>query len=121
MKLGSFDVIVGMDWLSKHRAEIVCSEKFIRIPLQSGETLQVYGEKPSRGLKLMSCTQAQKYICKKYIAFLATIVEKKSDGKRIQDVPIVRKYPEVFPMIYPVFLPFVQLNFASISFPVQHP
>ncbi|KAD5960467.1 hypothetical protein E3N88_11939 [Mikania micrantha] len=38
MTLGSFEVIVGMDWLSKNNAEIVCSEKLIRIPLPSGET-----------------------------------------------------------------------------------
>ncbi|GJZ49752.1 putative reverse transcriptase domain-containing protein [Tanacetum coccineum] len=34
---GSFDVIVGMDWLSKHKAEIVCHEKVVRIPLESDE------------------------------------------------------------------------------------
>ncbi|GJS35070.1 putative reverse transcriptase domain-containing protein [Tanacetum coccineum] len=32
---GSFDVIVGMDWLSEHKAEIVCHEKVVRIPLES--------------------------------------------------------------------------------------
>ncbi|GJV04173.1 putative reverse transcriptase domain-containing protein [Tanacetum coccineum] len=33
---GSFDVIVGMDWLSKNKAEIVCHEKVVRIPLEGG-------------------------------------------------------------------------------------
>ncbi|GKE68971.1 hypothetical protein Tco_1527043, partial [Tanacetum coccineum] len=33
----SFDVIVRMDWLSKHKAEIVCHEKVVRIPLAKGE------------------------------------------------------------------------------------
>ncbi|GKB26654.1 putative reverse transcriptase domain-containing protein [Tanacetum coccineum] len=42
---GSFDVIVGMDWLSKHKAEIICHEKVVRIPLRNGETLRVVGEK----------------------------------------------------------------------------
>ncbi|GKB55669.1 putative reverse transcriptase domain-containing protein [Tanacetum coccineum] len=37
----SFDVIVGMDWLSKNKAEIVCHEKVVRIPLKSGEILRV--------------------------------------------------------------------------------
>ncbi|GKE17357.1 putative reverse transcriptase domain-containing protein [Tanacetum coccineum] len=31
---GSFDVIVGMDWLSKNKAEIVCHEKVVRIPME---------------------------------------------------------------------------------------
>ncbi|KAI3717764.1 hypothetical protein L1987_69578 [Smallanthus sonchifolius] len=38
---GSFDVIVGMDWLSKNQAEIICREKIVRIPLPGGETLSV--------------------------------------------------------------------------------
>ncbi|KAD4585647.1 hypothetical protein E3N88_23248 [Mikania micrantha] len=37
MQLGSFDLIVGMDWLSKHYAEIVCYEKYIRIPIKEGK------------------------------------------------------------------------------------
>ncbi|GKA92233.1 putative reverse transcriptase domain-containing protein, partial [Tanacetum coccineum] len=41
---GSFDVIVGMDWLSKNKAEIVCHEKVVRIPLEGGEVLRVQGE-----------------------------------------------------------------------------
>ncbi|GKE62501.1 reverse transcriptase domain-containing protein, partial [Tanacetum coccineum] len=41
---GSFDVIVGMDWLSKLRAKIVCFEKIVQIPLSNGENLEVHGE-----------------------------------------------------------------------------
>ncbi|GJY72590.1 putative reverse transcriptase domain-containing protein [Tanacetum coccineum] len=40
-RLGSFDVIVGMDWLSYHRAVIDCYEKIVRIPLPNGEILEV--------------------------------------------------------------------------------
>ncbi|KAI3815663.1 hypothetical protein L1987_15341 [Smallanthus sonchifolius] len=42
MPLGSFDIIIGMDWLSNHHAEVICFEKCIRIPLPSGETLRVF-------------------------------------------------------------------------------
>ncbi|GJT44712.1 hypothetical protein Tco_0953427 [Tanacetum coccineum] len=38
---GSFDVIVGMDWLSKRKFVIVCHEKVVRIPLEGDEILQV--------------------------------------------------------------------------------
>ncbi|KAD0553100.1 hypothetical protein E3N88_44081 [Mikania micrantha] len=70
MTLGSFEVVVGMDWLSKNHAEIVCLEKLIRIPLPSGEMMQVYGEKPCCGLKIVSCIKARKYLKKKYFAFI---------------------------------------------------
>ncbi|GKB59995.1 reverse transcriptase domain-containing protein [Tanacetum coccineum] len=43
---GSFNVIVRMDWLSRHKAEIVCHEKVVRIPLLNGEMLRVLGERP---------------------------------------------------------------------------
>ncbi|GJW56738.1 putative reverse transcriptase domain-containing protein [Tanacetum coccineum] len=41
---GSFDVIMGMDWLSNHKAVIVCHEKVVRIPLENGKLLVVHGE-----------------------------------------------------------------------------
>ena len=45
VELGSFDVIVGMDWLAAHKAEIACSEKHVRIPLENGKALVIQGEK----------------------------------------------------------------------------
>ncbi|GKA22171.1 hypothetical protein Tco_0708133 [Tanacetum coccineum] len=41
---GSFDVIVGMDWLSKRKFVIVCHEKVVRIPLEGDEILWVHGK-----------------------------------------------------------------------------
>nr|GEY41225.1 reverse transcriptase domain-containing protein [Tanacetum cinerariifolium] len=38
IKLGSFDVVIGMDWLSKYHAKIICNEKVVHIPI-NGETL----------------------------------------------------------------------------------
>ncbi|GKB76869.1 reverse transcriptase domain-containing protein [Tanacetum coccineum] len=47
IKLGSFDVIIGMDWLFKYHARIICDEKVVHIPID-GETLiiQVVREFP---------------------------------------------------------------------------
>lgn len=83
MQLGSFDVIVGMDWLAKNGAEIICHEKYIRIPLLDNQVLNIYGEKPSKGLKLITVTKAQKYLRKNYVAILSHIVEKKKEEKTI--------------------------------------
>ncbi|GJW04869.1 putative reverse transcriptase domain-containing protein [Tanacetum coccineum] len=48
---GSFDVIVGMNWLLKYRAKIVCHEKIVRIPFPNGEVLKVHEEWPEGKLK----------------------------------------------------------------------
>ncbi|GKC76087.1 hypothetical protein Tco_1126861, partial [Tanacetum coccineum] len=42
---GSFDVIVGIDWLSKRKFVIVCYEKVVRIPLEGDEILRVHGNR----------------------------------------------------------------------------
>ncbi|GJV40805.1 putative reverse transcriptase domain-containing protein [Tanacetum coccineum] len=47
---GSFDVILEIDWLSKHKVEIVFHEKVVRIPLASGKVLQVQGERTEENL-----------------------------------------------------------------------
>ncbi|GJX03603.1 putative reverse transcriptase domain-containing protein [Tanacetum coccineum] len=42
---GSFDVIVGMDWLSQHKAVIVCHEKVVELPVEDGRILRAYEER----------------------------------------------------------------------------
>ncbi|KAI3809203.1 hypothetical protein L1987_25173 [Smallanthus sonchifolius] len=121
MQLGSFDIIIGMDWLSSHHAEVVCFEKCIRIPLPSGDTLKVFGEKPCSGLKLMSCTTARKYLRKKYLAFLAHVVQKEDKEKSIQDIPIIRDFPEVFPEDLSGLPPVRQVEFRIDLIPGANP
>ncbi|GKB47187.1 putative reverse transcriptase domain-containing protein, partial [Tanacetum coccineum] len=65
VELGIFDVIVGMDWLAKHHAVIVCDEKTVRIPYRD-EVLIVHGDncdktKKSK-LSIISCTKTHKYM-----------------------------------------------------------
>ncbi|GJZ32758.1 putative reverse transcriptase domain-containing protein [Tanacetum coccineum] len=49
IKLGSFDVIIIMDWLSKYHARIICDEKVIHIPI-NGETLIIRDDQNLPGL-----------------------------------------------------------------------
>ncbi|GKC80254.1 putative reverse transcriptase domain-containing protein [Tanacetum coccineum] len=48
---GSFNVVIGMDWLSKLRAKIVCYEKIVQISLSNRANLEVHGEQPKGNLK----------------------------------------------------------------------
>ncbi|GJU05282.1 hypothetical protein Tco_1121712 [Tanacetum coccineum] len=51
----SFNVIIGMDWLSNHKAAIFCYDKVVRIPLLDGKVLRVLGERPEeKARRLMS-------------------------------------------------------------------
>ncbi|GJV34182.1 putative reverse transcriptase domain-containing protein [Tanacetum coccineum] len=104
IKMGSFDVIIGMDWLSKYQAVIVCAEKIVHVPY-GNETLIICGDGSNQGnetrLSIISCTKTQKYLLKGCQVFLAHVTTKKaedkSEEKRLEDVPIIRDFPEVFP------------------------
>ncbi|GKA51168.1 putative reverse transcriptase domain-containing protein [Tanacetum coccineum] len=74
---GSFDVIIGMDWLSNYKAEIICHEKVVRIPLPDGKVLRVLGERPEEKARLL--------------------MSAKASDKKQEEIVVVRDFPEVFP------------------------
>ncbi|GKF38289.1 putative reverse transcriptase domain-containing protein, partial [Tanacetum coccineum] len=65
VELGSFDVIIGMDWLRRCHAVIVCDEKLVRIPYRN-ETLIFRSNESNNGresrLTIISCSRAQEYM-----------------------------------------------------------
>ncbi|GJR26694.1 hypothetical protein Tco_1102926 [Tanacetum coccineum] len=83
---------------------IICDEKIVRI-LYDDEILIIQGDRSDgrseSRLNIISCTKIQKDIQKGYYVFLAHIIEnkmeKKSEDKRLEDLPIVRNFSEVFP------------------------
>ncbi|GJY85518.1 hypothetical protein Tco_0499544 [Tanacetum coccineum] len=100
VELGSFDVIIGMD----------CDK----------------GKKSK--LSIISCTKTQKYIKRGCLIFLAQITKKETEDKleekRIEDVPIIRDFSEVFPEDFPGLLPMRQVEFqidlVSGAAPMAH-
>ncbi|XP_076898124.1 uncharacterized protein LOC143551612 [Bidens hawaiensis] len=94
MQMGSFDVILAMDWLTLNRAEVVCFEKFLRILLKNGRVIKDFGDTPTSKFNLMSGFQAQCYLRKKYIAFVALVVEKERKEKKTSDILIMRNFPD---------------------------
>ncbi|GJZ24851.1 putative ribonuclease H-like domain-containing protein [Tanacetum coccineum] len=74
---GSFDVIIGMDWLSNYKAKIICHEKVVRIPLSDGKVLRVLGERPEEKARLLMSVKANE--------------------RKQEEIVMVRDFPEVFP------------------------
>ncbi|GJY95610.1 putative reverse transcriptase domain-containing protein [Tanacetum coccineum] len=104
VELGSFDVIIGMDWLSKYHAVIECAEKIVRIPW-GNETLIVHGDGSNHGngtrLSIISCTKTHKYLLKGHNVFLAHVTTKETKDKlgekRLEDelnkLAVKNRYP----------------------------
>ncbi|GKG14776.1 putative reverse transcriptase domain-containing protein, partial [Tanacetum coccineum] len=73
---GSFDVIIGMDWLSNYKAEIIFHKKVVRIPLPDGKVLKVLGERPKDKVKFLIGANA--------------------GDKKQEEIVMVKYFPEVF-------------------------
>ncbi|GKC74329.1 putative reverse transcriptase domain-containing protein, partial [Tanacetum coccineum] len=128
VELGCFDVIIGMDWLVKYHAVIVYDEKIDHIPFQN-EILIVRGDRSNNRhesqLNIISCTKTQKYFLKRCDVFLAHVTTKKAEDKskekRLEDVPPVQEFPEVFPEDLLCFSPTRQVEFQIDLIPDAAP
>ncbi|GJU42707.1 putative reverse transcriptase domain-containing protein [Tanacetum coccineum] len=88
---GSFDMIIGMDWLSNYKAEIIFYEKVVRIPLPDGKVLRVVGERSDEKARLL--------------------MSAKASDKKQEEVAVVRDFPEVFPDDLFGLLPIREIKF----------
>ncbi|GJR42350.1 hypothetical protein Tco_1310453 [Tanacetum coccineum] len=117
-----------MDWLSKYHAMIAYAEKIVRIPW-GNETLIVRSDESDNGhrsrLNIISCTKTQRYLLKGCHVFLAHITIKEAEDnskeKRLEDVPIVRDFLEVFPEDSPGFPPARQVKLRIDLIPGDAP
>ncbi|GKG12851.1 putative reverse transcriptase domain-containing protein [Tanacetum coccineum] len=110
IELVMFDIIISMDWLVKHDVVIICGEKVVRIPY-GNKTLTVESDKGMSRLKVISCINARKYVERGCHLFLAHVTDKKLKEKRLEDVPIIHDFAEVFPGDLPGLPPLRQVEF----------
>ncbi|GJT57217.1 putative reverse transcriptase domain-containing protein [Tanacetum coccineum] len=128
VELGSFDVIIGMDWLRRCHAVIMYDEKLVRVPY-GNETLIFRGNERNDGresrLTIISCSKAQEYMAKGCQVFLAQISAKKeedkSEGKQLKNVPIIRDFSKVFPEDLPGLPPVRPVEFQIDLIPGAAP
>nr|GEY82721.1 retrotransposon protein, putative, Ty3-gypsy subclass [Tanacetum cinerariifolium] len=72
---GSFDVIIVIDWSSNYKADIICHEKVVRIPLLDGKVLKELGERPKEKARLL--------------------MSAKASDKNLEEIVVVRDFPKI--------------------------
>nr|GEZ72953.1 hypothetical protein [Tanacetum cinerariifolium] len=87
---GSFDEIIGMDWLSNHKAEIICHEKVVRIPLLDGKVLRVLGEKPDEKMWQLKSAKAKDKKQREIVVVRDFLEELSGQLKELQDKGFIR-------------------------------
>nr|GEU41701.1 reverse transcriptase domain-containing protein [Tanacetum cinerariifolium] len=78
-----------------NHAKIICDEKDVHIPID-GETLIIRVDRSKTRLNLISCIKTRRCISRGYQIFMIEVVEKKSDEKRLEDIPVVKEFPNIF-------------------------
>nr|GEX59168.1 reverse transcriptase domain-containing protein [Tanacetum cinerariifolium] len=119
-ELGTFDVIVGMNWLVERDALIVCGRKEVYVPYRN-KTLVVKSDSGVSRLKVISYIKAMKYIERGSQLFLAQVTETEPVKKYLQDVPMICNFLEVFLDDLPGLLPPQQVEFKIELIPDATP
>ncbi|XP_035838763.1 uncharacterized protein LOC118486430 [Helianthus annuus] len=96
MWMGEFQVVVGMDWLSRHHAKVVCFRKEIKLTSLSGKHVTINGEKGGNPV-ICSMLKAHKLMKRGCRAFMIYANEPDKRSPKIEDVLVVREYADVFP------------------------
>ncbi|KAA3470504.1 DNA/RNA polymerases superfamily protein [Gossypium australe] len=92
-----FDVILGMVWLTLHDAVVNCRRKTIELKCQNNEILWIESDELNLLPIVISFMSAQRYMRKGCDAYLAYVLDTKVSKKKIESVPIVCEYTDVFP------------------------
>ena len=116
-----FDVILGMDWLSEHRAVVDCeSKKMIMRPLDS-EEIVVIGERSNPLQNVISAIKAEKMVRKGCEAHLIFALKAEKGELELSRIPTVCDFPEVFPEELPGLPPEREVEFAIDVVPEAKP
>ncbi|KAL5537790.1 hypothetical protein UlMin_046097 [Ulmus minor] len=98
LEIKDFDVILGMDWLSKYNATIHCKKRKVVFEPHGKEKFELIGDPKQSRTPMISAIKAFKLLANGCEGFLASIVDNCEDGRsRPEDVLVVKDYLEVFP------------------------
>ena len=100
LAMHDFDVILGMDWLSSNHAVVDCFAKCV--------IFRILGQEEERKVKLLSVISALQAKCmlrKGCIGFLAYVIDSKAKEEKLEDIPIVKEFSDMFPEDLPSLPP----------------
>ncbi|XP_074343065.1 uncharacterized protein LOC141680861 [Apium graveolens] len=121
MEMHDFDVILGMDWLSEHRATIDCQGKRVIFGDADKPEFVYQGSQPKGDVKLISALKASKLLSKGCDGYLAFVKDTSKDEPHIEDYPVVREYEDVFPDELPGLPPHREVKFTIELVPGAEP
>ena len=92
-----FDLILGMDWSSKHQAIVDCDKKTILLEYSNMSMVTVHGIQYGSVSNVISVMQARRFLRNGCEAFLALVLDSKRGQVNLEDIPMIKEFPNVFP------------------------
>ena len=121
LDIQDFDVILGMDWLSRHHATMDCFRKEVKF-CRPGEPEIIFCRvRKILSSSMMSVMMARKMLKKSYPEYLAYVVEVRKDDVRLEDILVVIEFPDVFPYDLPGLPPDREIDFQIELAPGTEP
>ncbi|XP_047943248.1 uncharacterized protein LOC125190095 [Salvia hispanica] len=112
MAMRDVDVILGMDWLTANFATIRCKERLITLQTPGMEPAVYHGISMNRRIAIVSALQATAMLKKGRPTYLVYLHGEEKEEARLEDVAVVRDFPNVFPEELPGPPPDRQLEFT---------
>ena len=97
LDMRDFDVVLGMDWLSHHRATVDCYKKELKLHRPGKLEVKFRGIHRELSSSMISAMAAQRMLSKGCQSHLASVVEIGKKGTLVDEIPLVREFPDVFP------------------------
>ena len=107
-----FDLILGMDWLSKHRAIVDCDKKIVLLKCLNLSEVTIQGIRSESIPKVISTMKARRFLRKGCEAFLALILDSKREQEYLENIHVIREFPDVFPEELPRVPPEREVDFS---------
>ncbi|KAJ8758515.1 hypothetical protein K2173_000236 [Erythroxylum novogranatense] len=104
LDLKGLDVIVGMDVMEKYKAKLDCGRKEVEFDLGEGQKVVFRGDRKLTPPRLVSALLANRLMGRGCEAFLACVMDTSVKERTVEDIPIVREFPDVFPKELPADL-----------------
>ncbi|KAK1369626.1 hypothetical protein POM88_035718 [Heracleum sosnowskyi] len=107
-KLGEFDVILGMDWLTDYDARIDCKDKRVTLVTPEKKEVIFKGEKQTK--KFLTMIQTKRLLKQGCEAYLAYVIDTEKEVSKLEDIPVVSEFPDFFQKSYQDYLRIERLS-----------
>ena len=101
LDMRDFDVVLGMDWLSCHRATLDCYKKEVKFHRLGKLEVKFGVIRKELSSNIISAMAAQRILLKGCQGYLAYVVETENEGILVDEIPVVREFPDDIPGLPP--------------------